>query len=147
MAPSPFTADIPDPFCEDEIMLLTELADDLAFGITSLRLRAERDRAEEALQKAHDELEQRVQERTADLLSANESLFREMEERSRVEASLRNSEEKLFSSNVMLTKVIDGITDPLIMLDAESPGKKIEQGRQGLLWIDQLSGSSRQALF
>ncbi len=126
---------------------MTELADDLAFGITSLRLRAERDRAEEALQKAHNELEQRVLERTADLRSANESLIREMEERSRVEAALRKSQEQLFASNATLTKVIDGITDPLIMLDARSPDKKVEQGRQGLLRVDQLPGSSRQALF
>ncbi|MBI5589336.1 MAG: PAS domain S-box protein [Deltaproteobacteria bacterium] len=48
----------------------------------------------EALQKAHDELELRVQERTADLLLANESLRGEMEERMRVEATLRKSESR-----------------------------------------------------
>jgi chemotaxis protein methyltransferase CheR len=60
----------PDPFSEDEVILLTELADNLAFGITSLRLRAERDRAEKALQKSHEKLEQQVAERTADLVVA-----------------------------------------------------------------------------
>jgi PAS domain S-box-containing protein len=34
----------PDRFMEDEVMLLRELADDLAFGIETLRTRAERDR-------------------------------------------------------------------------------------------------------
>ncbi len=42
-----------------------------------------------ALQKANDELEWRVQERTADLISANESLSREIEARKRKEEILR----------------------------------------------------------
>ncbi len=117
----------PDPFCEDEVILLAELADDLAFGITSLRLRAERARSEQALQKAHEELERRVLERTADLRAANESLIREMEERRRIETALRISQEQLFAGNATLTKVIDGITDPLIMLDSQFRIKKINR--------------------
>jgi len=116
-----------DPFCEDEVFLLTELADDIAYGITSLRLRAERDRAEASLQKAHDELERRVLERTADLLLANERLRREMDERQRVEASLRESEERLFSINTTLTMTIDGISDPLFLLDAELRVKRLNK--------------------
>ena len=54
----------------------------------------ERKRAEEALQRAHDELEQRVKERTAELLKANEQLKLEIEERKQVEKALRESEEK-----------------------------------------------------
>ena len=55
----------------------------------------ERNRAEEALQKARDELERRVKERTADLLKANEQLKREVGERKRAEESLRKSEASL----------------------------------------------------
>lgn len=51
----------------------------------------QRKRAEEALKKAHDELEQRVRERTADLLSANESLNREIMDRGRREEMLKVS--------------------------------------------------------
>ena len=36
----------PDPFSEDEVRLLSELSDDLAYGITALRVRVERERAE-----------------------------------------------------------------------------------------------------
>ena len=39
-----------DAFTEEEVRLLEELADDLAFGITTLRTRAERDRMEHAQQ-------------------------------------------------------------------------------------------------
>jgi PAS domain S-box-containing protein len=51
-------------------------------------------RAEEALQKAHNELEIRVQERTAELAKSNQALQFEIEERKQVEEALRQSEMK-----------------------------------------------------
>jgi PAS domain S-box-containing protein len=39
----------PDPFSPDEVSLLTELTNDLSFGILSIRLRIARDKAEETL--------------------------------------------------------------------------------------------------
>ncbi len=54
----------------------------------------ERRKAEEALQKAHDELEIKVQERTAELVKANEKLTQEIDERKKMEGALRESEEK-----------------------------------------------------
>ncbi|MBW2168751.1 MAG: PAS domain S-box protein [Deltaproteobacteria bacterium] len=53
-----------------------------------------RKRAEEALCKAHDELESRVVERTDELLRANEKLKMEIEERKRAEVALKESEER-----------------------------------------------------
>ncbi len=44
----------PDAFHAEEVHLLMELAGDLAFGITSLRRRAERSRAEEALRESEE---------------------------------------------------------------------------------------------
>jgi len=50
--------------------------------------------AEETIRRAHDLLEQRVVERTAELVQANEQLRREMEEREQAEEALRISERK-----------------------------------------------------
>ena len=57
-------------------------------GLASLRIIAERRRAERALEKSHDELEERVLERTAEL-------SREIADRNRVENALRESEGRL----------------------------------------------------
>jgi PAS domain S-box-containing protein len=57
----------------------------------------ERRQAEEALRTAHDELELRVLQRTAELQKANESLQEEIAERRRVGEALRESESHLRS--------------------------------------------------
>jgi len=65
------------------------------------------------LHKAHDELENRVQQRTAELAAANEELKREIAERQRAQEILRDSE-ALYSSLVenlpvhVLRKDLDG---------------------------------------
>lgn len=59
-----------------------------------LRDVTERRKAEQALQRAQADLEQRVEARTAELRAINESLQREIAERRRVVAALRESEAK-----------------------------------------------------
>jgi two-component system C4-dicarboxylate transport sensor histidine kinase DctB len=51
--------------------------------------------AQEALQKAHDELERKVEERTADLSAANTRLQQEVTERIQAERTLRAAQEEL----------------------------------------------------
>ena len=51
-------------------------------------------RAEETLRKAHDELEQRVKERTAELVLINENLKQEIVDRQHAEELLRESKER-----------------------------------------------------
>ena len=54
----------------------------------------QRKKAEEALKKAHDDLEKRVEERTSDLTKSVDELRKEITVRKRAEEALRRSEEK-----------------------------------------------------
>ena len=56
---------------------------------------SERARADEALRKAHDELERRVEERTAQLVKANQDLEREIAERKLSEDTLKAKRKEL----------------------------------------------------
>jgi PAS domain S-box-containing protein len=58
----------------------------------------ERKQIEEALQKAHDELEKRVEERTAELKIANDELKKEIIERKRIEEQLKIQTEKMIEA-------------------------------------------------
>ena len=69
--------------------------------------------ADEALQKAHDELEQRVEERTAKLQAAVETLNHEIAERQRAEKALRESEERY-------RKLFEEARDGIFLADAET---------------------------
>jgi PAS domain S-box-containing protein len=74
----------------------------------------ERKKAEDALRKAHDNLELGVQERTAELMSANQQLLREIAERKKAEESLlealqevKQLQSKLHEENIYLKKEIN----------------------------------------
>ncbi len=74
--------------------------------------------AEDAVQRAHDELENRVEERTSELLKINERLNQEIAERKKGEEALRRSEERyrqLFEKNRAIKLLVDletaGIVD------------------------------------
>lgn len=59
--------------------------------IRAIRYAIERQQAEDALRIAHNKLELRVQERTANLMRATEQLSVEVEERKKIEESLRKA--------------------------------------------------------
>jgi putative nucleotidyltransferase with HDIG domain len=60
-----------------------------------LRDITERKRVDEKLRRAHEELELKVQERTAELMTANEALLVEITERKHAEGALKESYQKL----------------------------------------------------
>ena len=72
------------------------------------KIDAKRKQAEEALQKAHDELERRVEERTAELVKSNEQLIQEIEERKRTEEQLR-----------LLSSVVEQSSEGMAVVDLE----------------------------
>jgi PAS domain S-box-containing protein len=72
----------------------------------------ERKHAEAALRKAHDELEQRVKERTAELLEANTQLKKEITERKRTAAALKESEERL-------SRILESAMDAIITVNQQ----------------------------
>jgi PAS domain S-box-containing protein len=71
-------------------------------NIVTLRDISARKRAEEALQQYHDQLEELVQERTAELADANRRLKQQIEERKRAEAALRAQSSHLEEVNTAL---------------------------------------------
>jgi PAS domain S-box-containing protein len=66
---------------------------------------SERKRAEDALRKAHDELEIRVEERTTELVKLNRKLQQEIGERKQIEQELREREAKLEEQSNHLEQV------------------------------------------
>ena len=75
-------------------------------------LKTQWDRAWEALQKAYDDLEQRIEERTAELMRANEHLVQQVEERKRTENELQRIKE-------YLENVIDNSVDAIGIVDRQ----------------------------
>lgn len=73
---------------------------------TQLAIAIQRVRVNQLLEKAHDELELRVAERTCELAQANEQLKNEVEERKRWEEALKESEEL---HRTLTESVADGV--------------------------------------
>jgi PAS domain S-box-containing protein len=92
-------------YTEQDLENIGRVADFYALAI-------QRSRARQALQKAKDNLEKRVEDRTKSLMLTNLQLKKEVEDRKLAEARLQHSK-------TMLQAVFDGIADPLILVDRQ----------------------------
>lgn len=67
-----------------------------------------------ALQKAHDQLELRVNERTSELISVNEKLLNEVEDRRRAQTNLVNAKREAQRANISKTKFLAAVSHDLL---------------------------------
>ena len=80
---------------------------------------SERKRMEDALQKAHDKMEEHVNERTAELLLTNRELLSEIAERKKVEIALQGSESSFKKLSQEFNVLLDAIPDCLVLLSPD----------------------------
>ncbi len=115
------------PFLREERDLINEIAERIGGML-------ERNRAEEQLKKAHDDLEQRVRERTSELLEANEQLRVEITERRQAEKALLETAAALERSNQDLEQfayvAAHDLREPLIAVTALL--KLLERSNRGM---------------
>jgi signal transduction histidine kinase len=94
-----------------------ELLKSVNNAFRQIQLTKKRRMAEDALRKAHEELEKRVDERTAELGEANARLMREIEERKRAEYELQEMNEEVRS---FVHAVSHDLKNPLISVQGFS---------------------------
>ena len=141
-----------DLFTSEGIALWERLAGYLAVALAKFQ-------AEEALRRAHDELEQRIIERTAELQQAHDRLMEETREREQAEEQVRHAQKMEALGTLTggiahdfnnILAVIIGFTDivrghvPKKSQDAQGLDRVMEAGLRGRELIRQMLAFSRK---
>lgn len=98
-----------------------------AGSVHILRDITDRKLVEEALQKAHDNLERRVSERTHELAEATQRLRKELAERKRTEEALRISEERYRTLSSELDSGLSEVLTALAEISSGNPEVRIPE--------------------
>ncbi len=97
---------------EIQTLLLSVAANLTTIGLREARLRSEQNRAA-------DELDRRVVQRTSELAAANEELKKEIAERTLAEARLRQEEKALRRSEARKAAIVNSALDCIVTIDHE----------------------------
>jgi PAS domain S-box-containing protein len=98
-------------FSEEDLALMKTVADQVAMAMERMRFVADLQASEGALRRIRDELEARVQERTAELEKANSRLQAEIAER-------RQAQDALRTASLYARSLIEASLDPLVTISA-----------------------------
>ncbi len=100
----------------------------------------DRKAAQEALQRAHDELERKVEERTNELSETNLRLRKEVEERARAEMEIKESEKRFKS-------IFNSVFDSLVIVDERMGVHQVNEATEHLFGYsrERMTGLSLQS--
>ncbi len=110
-------------FTEDELALMKTVADQVAVAMERMRYIEELQAVQGQLRRSHEELEKRVEERTASLFNLNRELKKEISVREQAEKELQAA--SLYARNL-----IEVSLDPLVTISADGKIMDVNQATE-----------------
>jgi PAS domain S-box-containing protein len=134
----------PEAFDSSEVELIAELGENLAHGIVSLRARKERAEAIAALERARNELEDRVRLRTAELVEARDAAESADQLKSAFLATMSHELRTPLNSIIGFTGIVlQGLAGPLNEEQAKQLGMVQTSSRHLLALINDVLDISK----
>ena len=126
-----FRSKTPNAYTEKDLRLAERIGAQIAGAIANAQLFSDLKQAEEALQSVHNELEQRVADRTEELMRVNEELRTEIAERKR-------AEEAIVVAMNDWKNTFDTVTDMITIHDKDFNIVRANQAAKALLGLQLL---------